>query len=133
MDTMNSANANCSDDGQHRGDGDAEITLHFDDNSSLKTSKSALEAAPPRLQTALYECRSGGSMKLSKESFVAWEFVLGHMESRRTYSSFSDKIKDISVDSMVGPVNSYQDAISVCFIVGGSGKTVSSIWNYTST
>lgn len=120
---------------KQRGHGkDGEITLLFDGNRSMTTFKRALEALPPRLQLTLNECRIGGSMRLSKDSFDAWWFILQYAESGCPYSEFFNEINNECVETLVRPLILYQYAIFVCFIIlGGSSETVSNVRDYISS
>lgn len=88
-------------DGEFSGEEDEEITLTFDDNTTLKTSKSVLEEASPILKTALNDCEHGGSLRLSRTTKNAWELILYRIASKDPPSDIASRIKSLSADTLV--------------------------------
>lgn len=65
LNTMSATDMRCTNEEQRSCDEDDEVSILFDDNTSLKSSKRVLEAASPILKMRLKECRFRGSLRLS--------------------------------------------------------------------
>lgn len=100
-DAMSSLNKRRKLDGESGLDEDEEITLRFDDDTSLKSSKGVLEAVSPVLKTALNDCEHDGSLRLPRTSAEAWTFILQCIESNDPAADISNEIEQMSDDAVV--------------------------------
>ena len=69
---------------------DGDLTLVFDDGSSLKTHAALLKMASPTFKTMLTDCAETGTVAMEKTSREAWIFILNclHPGARYPFSNF---------------------------------------------